>query len=57
MKGTKGIAAKVFQAVAAAGVNVEVIAQGSSECNISFAVEERDRAAAVQALHRTLSAG
>jgi len=55
MKGTKGIAAKVFEAVAAAGVNVEVIAQGSSECNISFAVEERDRAAAVQALHRTLS--
>ena len=55
MCGTKGIAARVFEAVAAAGVNVEVIAQGSSECNISFAVEERDRAAAVQALHRTLS--
>lgn len=56
MRGTKGVAAKVFDAVARAGVNVEVIAQGSSECNISFAVEERDRAAAVKALHKTLAA-
>lgn len=51
MRGTKGVAARVFDAVAKAGVNVEAIAQGSSECNISFAVEERDRAAAVAALH------
>ncbi len=51
MRGTKGIASKVFDAVARAGVNVEAIAQGSSECNISFAIEERDRAAAVRALH------
>jgi bifunctional aspartokinase / homoserine dehydrogenase 1 len=56
MRGTKGVAAKVFDAVARADVNVEVIAQGSSECNISFAVEERDRAAAVKALHKTLAA-
>jgi len=51
MRGTPGIAAQVFTAVARARVNVEAIAQGSSECNISFAVEEKDRVAAVRALH------
>ena len=55
MRGTVGIAAKVFAAVARAGVNVEAIAQGSSECNISFAVEEKDRAAAVRALHAVVA--
>ena len=55
MRGTPGIAAKVFAAVARARVNVEAIAQGSSECNISFAVEEAQRTAAVRALHRVLS--
>ncbi len=55
MRGTVGIAAKVFAAVARAGVNVEAIAQGSSECNISFAVDERDRAAAVTALHAAVA--
>ncbi len=54
MRGTKGIAAKVFAAAARAGVNVEAIAQGSSECNISFAVEEKDRERAVKALHRVV---
>ena len=55
MRGTVGIAAKVFAAVARAGVNVEAIAQGSSECNISFVVDERDRAAAVKALHAAVT--
>jgi aspartate kinase len=55
MRGTVGIAAKVFAAVARAGVNVESIAQGSSECNISFAVDEKDRAAAVRALHSAVA--
>jgi len=55
MRGTVGIAAKVFAAVARAGVNVEAIAQGSSECNISFAVDEKDRAAAVKALHAAVA--
>jgi bifunctional aspartokinase / homoserine dehydrogenase 1 len=56
MRGTPGIAARVFSAAAAAKVNVEAIAQGSSECNISFAVDERDRVAAVRALHTVVSA-
>jgi aspartokinase/homoserine dehydrogenase 1 len=55
MRGTPGIAARVFAAVARAGVNVEAIAQGSSECNISFAVDGKDREKAVRALHRVVS--
>ena len=55
MRGTCGISAKVFSAVAKVGVNVEAIAQGSSECNISFAVAGEDRAAAVKALHSVVT--
>jgi aspartate kinase len=55
MRGTPGIAAKVFAAVARAKVNVESIAQGSSECNISFAVDGKDWVRAVRALHRVVS--
>jgi aspartate kinase len=55
MRGTPGVAAKVFAAVARAGVNVEAIAQGSSECNISFAVDDAQRVAAVRALHRVVT--
>ncbi|MGZ5380544.1 MAG: ACT domain-containing protein, partial [Thermoanaerobaculia bacterium] len=55
MRGTPGIAAKVFAAVARAKVNVESIAQGSSECNISFAVDGRDLERAVRALHRVVA--
>lgn len=57
MRGTHGIAARVFAAVAHAEVNVEAIAQGSSECNISFAVDEKQRVAAVRALHTTVNPG
>ena len=57
MRGTPGIAAKVFEAVARAHVNVEAIAQGSSECNISFAVDEKQRIAAVRALHSVVLPG
>jgi aspartate kinase len=54
MKGTPGVAARVFTAVASTGVNVRMIAQGSSELNISFVVRSKDSARAVRALHRTL---
>ncbi|MGH9853781.1 MAG: aspartate kinase, partial [Blastocatellia bacterium] len=40
MKGTPGIAGKVFAALGAVGVNVIAISQGSSERNISFIVVE-----------------
>jgi aspartate kinase len=51
MRGTKGVAARVFTAVANAGVNILMIAQGSSEVNISFIVLEKDAVRAVKALH------
>ena len=52
MKGTPGVAARVFKAVAEQGVNIRMIAQGSSELNISFIVEESDSAKALRALHK-----
>lgn len=51
MRGTPGIAAKVFSAIADARINIEAIAQGSSEVNISFVVEDQYAAQAVAAIH------
>jgi aspartate kinase len=51
MRGTPGIAATVFGALGAEGINVIAISQGSSERNISLAVAEPDAARAVAALH------
>jgi aspartate kinase len=51
MRGTPGVAARVFGALGRAKVNVMAIAQGSSELNISFVVAEADRDAAVRAVH------
>ncbi len=52
MKGTPGVAARVFGAVAEENVNIRMIAQGSSELNISFVVKESDGMKALKALHR-----
>ncbi|ACL24717.1 aspartate kinase [Chloroflexus aggregans] len=51
MRGTPGIAGRVFGALGAAGVNVIAIAQGSTENNISLVVSEHDADAAVRAVH------
>jgi aspartate kinase len=51
MRGIKGVAAKVFGAVARRNVNVIMIAQGSSELNLAFVVSDRDCEKAVNALH------
>lgn len=51
MQGTRGVAARVFTAVAQAGVNVLMIAQGSSEVNISFVVGRKDARTVAKALH------
>jgi aspartokinase/homoserine dehydrogenase 1 len=51
MASTPGIAARIFGAVAHASVNVIAIAQGSSERNISFVVDETEATAAVRAVH------
>ncbi len=47
----KGVAAKLFGALAAAGVNVRMIDQGSGELNIIVGVDNADYEAAVRALH------
>jgi len=52
MQGTLGVASKLFSTVAHAGVNIRMIAQGSSELNISFVVKEKDGEAAVKAIHK-----
>ncbi len=51
MVGTPGISARVFSALAAGGINVVAIAQGSSERNISFVVASADARAAMQRVH------
>jgi aspartate kinase len=51
MRGTPGVAARVFGALGRAGVNVMAIAQGSSELNISFVVSDAERDKAVLAVH------
>jgi len=51
MAGTPGIAARVFSALAEAGINVIATAQGSSELNLSLVVEGRDAARAQRAVH------
>lgn len=53
MVGTPGISARVFSALAAGGVNVVAIAQGSSERNISFVVASADARTAMQRVHDT----
>ncbi len=57
MKGTPGIAARLFRAVADRGVNVKMIAQGSSELNISFLVREDDLLNSVHTLHEEFQLG
>ena len=49
--GKPGIAAAVFNTLAAAGVNIRMISQGASEINISTVVRESDVPNAVRKLH------
>jgi aspartate kinase len=57
MRGKPGTAARIFKAVANEGVNVRMIAQGSSELNISFVVKDVDCEKAVRAIHREFNLG
>jgi aspartate kinase len=51
MKGTLGVASRIFTTAARKKINIRMIAQGSSELNISFVVKEKDGEAAVRAIH------
>ncbi len=51
MRGTPGIAAQVFAALAEKNINIIALAQGSSEYNLSLVVEEENADDAVRAIH------
>ncbi len=51
MKGTVGIASKVFSAAQKRNVNVMMIAQGSSELNLAFVVKDSNCKSVIQSLH------
>jgi len=51
MRGSPGVAARVFTAIARDSINVLAIAQGSSELSIALAVLDKDGPAAVRSLH------
>lgn len=51
MRGTPGVAGRVFSVMGDNRINILAIAQGSSECSISFVVAERDLEQAVIRLH------
>ncbi|MFT5788690.1 MAG: aspartokinase/homoserine dehydrogenase 1 [Shewanella sp.] len=53
MRTHKGVAAKFFQALAQATVNIIAIAQGSSERSISAVIEQRKTKHAISACHQS----
>lgn len=57
MKGTPGIAARVFNALGQRNINVIAIAQGSSEANISLVVLQTEADDAIRAIHDTFELG
>jgi aspartokinase/homoserine dehydrogenase 1 len=57
MRGTPGVAGKTFNALGRENVNLIAIAQGSSESNISFVVEEKAMKTALITTHREVGLG
>jgi aspartate kinase len=53
MRGTPGVAGRVFGTMGQERINIVAIAQGSSELNISFVIAAQDVNRAVTALHRS----
>ena len=52
MRGTPGISGRLFSSLGDEDINVQAIAQGSSERNISFVAAGEDRERALIAIHR-----
>ena len=48
---TVGLSAKACTALAAAGVNIDMINQGSSEISVMFGIKATDRKRAIKALY------
>lgn len=57
MRGTPGVAGRTFISLGRENVNVIAIAQGSSESNISFVIEEKGVKAALLSLHKEFGLG
>jgi aspartate kinase len=57
MKGSSGVAARAFGVLGSAGVNILMIAQGSSELNLSIVVRQKDATRAVQLIHEAFELG
>jgi aspartokinase/homoserine dehydrogenase 1 len=51
MKGTPGVSGKVFGALGRNNVNISAIAQGASERNISFVIDEAQKLLALNVIH------
>jgi aspartate kinase len=51
---TPGVGARIFGALAEGAINVIAVAQGSSECSISLAVEAKDGDRAVRQIHKAI---
>ncbi len=52
MTGEKGVASKVFTALAKSDINIRLIDQGSSEINITVGVENHDFEKAIRAIYK-----
>jgi bifunctional aspartokinase / homoserine dehydrogenase 1 len=57
MRGTPGIVARTLVALGREGINISAIVQGSSECNISVVVAQKDMKSALLAVHREFQLG
>jgi aspartokinase len=57
MRGTPGVAGRVFGTLGQHRINIVAIAQGSSELNISFVIREDEVARAVPAIHDAFGLG
>ncbi len=57
MRGTPGLAGRLFTSISRENVNIIAIAQGSSELTIAIVVNKKDLATAVAAIHREFRLG
>jgi bifunctional aspartokinase / homoserine dehydrogenase 1 len=57
IKSTPGIVSCAFGALARENVNIVAIAQGASECTISFVVAKKDVSSAISSIHREIGLG
>jgi aspartate kinase len=54
LRNTPGVGARIFGALAEKNINVIAIAQGSSECSISLAIDAKDGEQAVRQIHKAI---